>query len=368
MDAIKSLKAMGLFSGSSMDGVNVSIINTDGVDVYETGRSEIFPYDESLRERLKSIQGKKPEADNLQQTFAEVEKELTEFHAEVVKEFGAEDIDIIGFHGHTVCHEPQNHYTSQLGDGKLLAKLTGVQVVNRFPRADIFAGGQGSPLYPIYHAALCANEEKPLAVLNIGGISSLTWLGRNGEMLAFDTGPGNAVIDDWVYHKGAQHMDYNGKLAITGKVNEKIIASLMRHKFFAKYPPKATDRDTFKDKLEHLEGLSLEDGAATATAFVAESIAYSLSLYLPEKPLRLIICGGGARNPTLRRFLRARVEDMEVISGDDLGWNVSAIESQAFAYLAVRRLYELPSSFPETTGALAPIVCGELHKAVKSEK
>jgi anhydro-N-acetylmuramic acid kinase len=250
-----------------------------------------------------------------------------------------------------------------LGDGKLLSELTGLPVVNNFHKADILAGGQGAPLYPVYFEALCRDIEKPLAVLNIGGISSITMLGQHGEMMAFDIGPGNAAINDWTMRKAGLHMDYNGKLAITGKVNEKIVANLMRNKFFAKYPPKAADRSIFQEKLEHLEGLSLEDGAATVTAFVAEAVSYSMSLYLPTPPKEVIICGGGAKNPTLKRFIRQRLEGTEVKGGEEYGWDVSSVEAQTMAYLAVRRMNNMPSTFPNTTGAQASVIAGYLNKA-----
>lgn len=190
----------------------------------------------------------------------------------------------------------------------------------------------------------------------------MTWIGANGEMLAFDTGPGNAPVNDWVFRHAGMHMDYNGKLAISGKVNEHILSSLMKHKYFAMYPPKSIDRNIFNEKLEHLEGLSLEDGAATATAFAAEAIAYSISFFLPEPPKSLIICGGGANNPTLVRFIRSRLPEIEVKTSRDVGWNCDAIEAQAFAYLAVRRLGGMPITFPSTTGVPEPLPGGEISE------
>lgn len=365
MDSIKTLQALGMKSTNSLEGVAVSLISTDGVDVYGVSCNEVFPYDEELCDKIRKILGKKPDTEENKAEIREVEIELTEFHTQLIKDFLSyhnHKIDVIGFHGHTIFHDPNEHYTHQIGDGRLLAQNSGIKVVGKFAKADIFAGGQGAPLYPIYHQALCSNMEKPLAIINIGGNSSITFLGSNGEMLAFDSGPGNAVINDWTFKKAGQQMDFNGKFAITGTVNEKIVDTLMRHKFFAKYPPKAIDRNTFKSKLEHLEGLSLEDGAATATAFVAESIAYAISFYLPEQPKEVILCGGGAKNPSLKRFIRQRLNKIEVKSGEEYSWDVNTIEAQAIGYLAVRRLYNLPSTFPSTTGALQPIVCGNLYE------
>ena len=335
MDVIKTMRAVGLMSGTSLDGVDIAVIKTDGVDVYEFGRAYTVPYEDELRESIRSVLGMKPDSPEHASRIKLVENSLTAFHAMVVNEFlegESEPVDVIGFHGHTIHHEPENHYTCQIGD------------------------------VPVYHAALCAEMEKPVAVLNIGGVSNLTWIGANGEMLAFDTGPGNAPVNDWVFRHAGMHMDYNGKLAISGKVNEHILSSLMKHKYFAMYPPKSIDRNIFNEKLEHLEGLSLEDGAATATAFAAEAIAYSISFFLPEPPKSLIICGGGANNPTLVRFIRSRLPEIEVKTSRDVGWNCDAIEAQAFAYLAVRRLGGMPITFPSTTGVPEPLPGGEISE------
>lgn len=363
MDTIRSVRVIGLMSGTSLDGVDIALIETDGIDIYAFGRAYTVPYDDELREAIRSVLGTKPDTEENRQRIKAVEETLTRFHAEVVKDFLAaeyEPVGLIGFHGHTIHHEPENHYTHQIGNGQLLADLTGIKVVSRFRNADVLAGGQGAPLVPVFHAALCAEMEKPVAVLNIGGVANITWIGANGEMLAFDTGPGNAPVNDWVLRHGGMHMDYNGRLAISGKINERILANLMKHKYFAQYPPKSIDRNLFNEKLEHLEGLSLEDGAATATAFAAEAVSYSVSFYLPEAPKSLIVCGGGANNPTMVRFIRQRLPGIEVKTARDVGWNSDAIEAQAFAFLAARRLAGLPITFPTTTGAPEPLMGGEI--------
>ena len=281
-----------------------------------------------------------------------IENALTEFHIAAAREimFDVEGINLIGFGGHVVCHKPKEHILYQIGDGQKMADALQVKVVSKFRDADILAGGQGAPLAAIYHGALAQKMEKPIVFVDIGGISSLTWIGQNGEMIAFDTGPGNAPVNDWVLKHAGMHMDYNGKLAISGKINESILNSLMKHKYFAKYPPKSIDRNIFNEKLEHLEGLSLEDGAATATAFAAEAISYSVSFFLPEPPKKIIVSGGGANNPTLIRFIRQRLPKIEIETAKEVGWNLDAIEAQAFAYLAVRSYFGLPITFPGTTG------------------
>jgi anhydro-N-acetylmuramic acid kinase len=245
----------------------------------------------------------------------------------------------------------------------MLSELMGISVVSSFRRADILNGGKGAPLSPIYYESLTSKCSKPLAVVDIGGTTDISWFGENGEMTAFISGPGNAVINDWVMKHGGMHIDYNGRLAILGKIHEQILQSLMHHKYLALLPPKACDRNMFNDKMEHLEGLSLEDGAATATAFVAESIVYSMALYLPELPKEVYVCGGGAKNPTLMRFLRQRLPDVTVKTTAERGWNVDAIDAQAAAFWAVRRLNLLPISFPFTTGVPVPCICGELFEA-----
>ncbi len=364
MDLIKTRLALGLMSSSALEGVQAALIETDGVDVYSSGPSEIYPYDDVLRERLRSLYGRR-QGEGYDELISEVGREFTQFNAAVVEDFAssyAVKPEIIGFHGHTVEHIPAERYILQIGDGGLLAKLTGMPVVNHFRQADLAAGGQGAPLTPIYFNALAsaAGLPRPLVILNISGISSVSWFGTNGEMLAFDCAPGNVAINDWVLRHGGMHMDYNGRLAITGTVNNHVLSSLMHHKFLGKYPPKAMDRNLFKEKLEHLEGLSLADGAATATAFVAEAIAYSLAMYVPEMPGEMIVIGGGAANPTLLRFLRQRLEKVNIKTGTDLGWNIDAVEAQAFAYLAVRRTCLMPATYPSTTGAPQPIICGEI--------
>ena len=249
-----------------------------------------------------------------------------------------------------------------IGDGRRLAELTGIKTAARFRSADILAGGQGAPFAPVYYEALTAKMRRPLAVIDVGGTSEVVWFGTSGEMKAFVSGPGNAVINDWVMKHGGMHIDYNGRLAITGRVDEKILAVLMHHKYIALNPPKACDRTVFAEKMEHLEGLSLEDGAATATAFVAESIAYSMALYLPEPPEEAIVCGGGAKNPTLMRFLRQRLPNMTVKTAVEAGWQPEAVDAQEAAFWAVRRLHWLPLSFPATTGAVEPVIGGEIFE------
>lgn len=241
MDIIRPLHALGMSSGTALDGVDVALLKTDGVDVYDFGLSQSVPYDEELRDKIRSVLGKRPDTPENEAAIREVETELTAFHAEIANEIIAaqdEKVDVIGFEGHNIYLDPKNHFSCQIGDGKRLAELTRTKVVNRFQNADLLAGGQGGPLVPVYYQSLCADMGKPLAVVNIGGCANITWIGSIGDMIAFDCGPGNAAINDWVMKHGGMHMDYNGKLAITGKVNEQIVASMMRHKFLRNIRPR----------------------------------------------------------------------------------------------------------------------------------
>ncbi len=367
MDAIKPVWSLGIMSSTSLNGADLALIRTDGVDVNEFGPVRIFPYEEELRQKIRSLQGKPDFPASWKQ---ELDGELTAFHARCVEEF-LEDSEIrpevIGYHGHSLYHNPREHCSLQAGSPELLAKLTGIKVISRFHQADMLGGGQGNPMEALYVNALTADMEKPLAFLNLSGISSLVWIGANGETMGFDAGPGNAAINDWVYKHGNMHMDYNGKLAITGNIHPQILNTLMKHKYFGMYPPKAIDRDYFKEKLEHLEGLSLEDGAATVTAFVAEAVVYSMALYLPEAPKQLIICGGGTQNPTLLRFLRVRLPHVEVKTGSEAGISCEGFSAAAYAFLAVRSLNHMPLSFPGVTGVAEPQMGGEIFDFVQNK-
>ena len=294
-----------------------------------------------------------------------VERALTEAHADAVRllieRHDLTGIDLIGFHGHTILHEPQNRRTWQLGDSALLAKLTGIDVVGDFRVADVAAGGQGAPFVPAYHAALAHALERPLAIVNIGGVANVTWIGiGEGKLRAFDTGPGNALIDDWVLKHTGQNADYDGALAAAGTVDKALVKRALAHPYFQRKPPKSLDRDEFA--AFRPEGLSLEDGAATLTAITALSIAMSRAHFPQQEARRWLVTGGGRHNPTLMQMLStmagAPVAPVEAVGGDG-----DSLEAQAFAYLAVRSLAGLALSFPGTTGVPAPLTGGRLFKA-----
>jgi anhydro-N-acetylmuramic acid kinase len=349
--------AIGLMSGTSGDGIDGALLKTDGERIVETGPGIGEAYDPDFRARLKSAYGQWDPP-------AGLERELTERHAAVVLRLIAAaglspgDIAVVGFHGQTILHEPERHRTRQIGDGARLAALTGIPVVNDFRSADMAAGGEGAPLAPIYHRALAVGLEKPVAMLNIGGVSNVTFIGDGDVLIAFDTGPGNALIDDWAMRHTGEPVDRDGALAKRGKVDEAAVARFLENPFFKRAAPKSLDRDAFK--AFSLGATAAADGAATLTAISAASIAASVAC-LPQAPKRWLVCGGGRHNPVLMAALRARL-GVAVDPIEAIGWDGDLIEANAFAFMAVRSLHGLPISFPGTTGVKRPMTGGRLHR------
>ncbi len=350
--------ALGLMSGTSLDGLDAALIRSDGGGRVEAGPRLTRAYDESFRGRLRAALGQNGQVDG-------VERTLTLKHAEAVRDLLAEanmapaNVCVAGFHGHTIWHEPEAGRTRQIGDGALLAAEIGIDVVCDFRARDMAAGGQGAPLAPLYHAALAADLPKPLAVLNLGGVGNLTWIGPGADrILAFDTGPGNALIDDWAARHTGRPVDVDGALARAGTVSEDALAALLDHPYFALPPPKSLDRDAFDPA--PVAGLSVADGAATLTAFTAAAVARA-GAQLPSPPGRWLVTGGGRHNPALMAALAARLA-APVAPVEAVGWDGDALEAQAFAYLALRSLDGLPLSLPGTTGVARPTTGGVLHR------
>lgn len=363
MNLIKPINVLGVMSSTSYEDVYLSLICTDGIDVYDFLAHQKIPYSEDLRKQIKSIVGIVDD-----EKARRVDENLTDFYIEIIKEFMENHqlkIDLIGLEGQTIYCNMNDCYLKQIGNPQKLADAMNIDVVSNFHNADILSGGQGFPLTPSFYSALMNEVEKPAVVINLSGVASVFWVGEHGEMCAFDAGPCNLAINTWTQKHGGMHMDYNGKLAITGKADEKIVATMMKHKFFAKYPPKSLPNSVFLEKMEHLEGLSLEDGAATLTSFIAEALTYSILMYLPAPPKNIAICGGGVRNPTLVRFVRQKLAYLgaSVKTSDDIGLKIDALDGGAIAFLAARRLNFLPISYPATTGVLEPLIGGELVKA-----
>jgi anhydro-N-acetylmuramic acid kinase len=345
--------ALGLMSGTSLDGIDVATIESDGEAHIATGPALTIPYPADFGDRLRAVLGGVGE-------IAAVEEELTRLHAVAIAQFRGRHpqtrVELIGFHGHTILHEPEHRRTWQIGDGALLARLTGCGVVCDFRSADVAAGGEGAPLAPLYHAALAASLAKPVAVLNLGGVGDVTWIGDGEDILAFDTGPGNAMLDDWVRQHTGQLADFGGALAHSGQVSMAHVANFLAAPYFARRPPKSLDRAAFTAFVP--QGLSPEDGAATLTEMTAAAVA-AARRHFQNPPREFLVTGGGRHNPALMAAL-ARFLGVPVRPVESVGWDGDALEAQAFAYLAIRSRRGLPLTLPTTTGAPRPICGGRL--------
>lgn len=367
----KMMRAIGLMSGTSMDGIDIALLETDGDQRVHRLAAQSIPYSESFRASLRAGLEAALHLTNRDERpgdLASLEQELTQQHADAVLRFMGDRmlqpsaIDIIGFHGQTVLHRPESGLTVQLGNGAMLAQLTGVDVAFDMRAADVAAGGQGAPLVPAYHRALAAKlPERPAAFLNIGGVANLTYIAADGTLTAFDTGPGNALIDDWVHRHTGQSHDAEGQLAATGVVNDGVLRQLLTHDYFGKGIPKSLDRNTFSPA--PVEGLSPADGAATLTAFTAVAVHHALG-FLPEPPRYWVVCGGGRKNKTLMMALAERLE-AAVAPVEAVGLDGDSMEAEAWAYLAVRSLKGLPLSYPRTTGVKYPQPGGKIAKVGK---
>lgn len=363
------LKAIGLMSGTSLDGVDVALIETDGERIGAFGPTGYRAYADSERELLRQAltdAASITRRDARPGVLADAERLVTHAHAEAVENFlrtnslSRDDIDVVGFHGQTVLHRPDQKLTVQIGDGHALAKALGVPVVFDLRAADVAAGGQGAPLVPVYHSALVRMLDRsgPTVVINIGGVANITYI-DDEKLIACDTGPGNALLDDFMLRRTGEAVDRDGRTAVKGRADGEWIAKALGSSFFNSPPPKSLDRNDFATLT--VDSMSTEDGAATLTAFTAASIAM-IAPMLPQLPIRWIVVGGGASNPTLMEMLGERLAPATVVRGSDLGWSGDAIEAQAFAYMAVRSLKGLPLTFPGTTGVAAPQTGGILAK------
>lgn len=359
-------RVIGFMSGTSMDGIDVALLETDGISIERLGPAGFHPYDPSDRKLLRDamkVAASLTDRAARPGILADAEAMVTHRHIRAIDSFlsscqlNRETVDLIGFHGQTMIHRPEIGLTVQIGDGPKLAEHTGIPVVYDFRAADVAAGGQGAPLVPLFHGALVrkAQLEGPVAVLNLGGIANVSYIDSadNDQLIACDTGPANALIDDFMLKRIGVPIDRNGACASRGTVDEAVLNALMGHDYFNKPPPKSLDRDAFM--LPDLTALSDEDGAATLTEFTARAVAHIMR-FLPKPPVLWVLCGGGARNPEMVRRIGAHVGVPTIIS-DELGWSADALEAQAFAYLAVRSLRKLPLTLPATTSVPVP-VCG----------
>lgn len=362
-DAFDPIWVLGLMSGTSMDGIDAAIIETDGATVTAVGPAATVPYEEDLRSAIRDNLGSRAPG-------ADLVRDLTDAHAGAVTalllqnpEF-KDKISLVGLHGHTFFHDPKQGTTVQAGDGARLASALGIDVVYDFRSADVAAGGQGAPFAPLYHRALSleldGEADGPVAVVNIGGISNVTWIGgADDDPVAFDTGPGNALLDDWVSGTTGQGFDRDGMISSKGKIVGTTLENLMDNPYFSEAPPKSLDRLDFTNDV--LAGLSAEDGAATLAAFTCETISAASAVF-PKTPSRWLVTGGGRHNPTIMAGLRSRL-GVPVDPVEAVGWDGDALEAQAFAFLAVRSRRGLPLSVPTTTGVPVPMTGGRFSRA-----
>lgn len=370
----KIYKAIGLMSGTSLDGVDAAILETDGYDFVKPGAFLSVPYSDEEREIIRAAFGLTDRGDA---RVKQAEQIVTDAHIKVVKQLGLEGVELIGFHGQTIHHDPDNRVTMQIGDGKRMARELGVSVVADFRSADVAAGGQGAPLLPLYHRARVRSSKVklPVVILNIGGVANITYIGHN-KILAFDTGPGNALMDDFMKVRTGKLYDEDGKLAAEGEdhfelylMDHKKLAEIearwQAHPFFRKKPPKSLDRDVWS--VSELEGIDLP--TARGMAFLLYFTEYGIlqaqkffprkGFFFKDKPRLYYVTGGGRKNKTLMDLLTFYFK--KVYSVDDLGWNGDALEAEGFAYLAVRSLLSEPISLPTTTGVPRPMTGGKTY-------
>jgi anhydro-N-acetylmuramic acid kinase len=361
------VRAIGLMSGTSLDGVDIALLDTDGERIAAFGATGYRPYSEAERELLRQALAEGvglAARDQRPGVLADAEDFVTRVHGEAVETFLRDtgipraDIAVVGFHGQTVLHRPERRLTVQIGDGEALARRLGMTVAYDFRAADVAQGGQGAPLVPVFHQALARTLDRPhpVALLNVGGVANITWV-DGGDPIACDTGPGNALIDDFMRARTGSPLDRDGDQAGRGRVDEAFVARVLEHEFFAHPCPKSLDRNAFAFANIGLPAFSVADGAATLSALTAAAVARVVPL-LPQPPKSWIVAGGGARNPTLVRMLVERLEPASVVTAHAIGWASDSLEAQAFAYLAVRTLRGLPITFPKTTGAPRPMTGG----------
>ncbi len=369
------LTALGLMSGTSLDGIDLAILKTDGDQVAEPGPTHFYPYSRDLKIFVQraikaALEGRDGAAD-----IGKASGEVTEAHAiavaEILDKAGLKRtaIDVIGFHGQTILHRPKRTPESvgrtwQIGDGQSLADETKIDVVADFRAADIAAGGEGAPFAPLYHAALvrALARKHSVGVINLGGVANVTYIPQDGgnlDLIAFDCGPGNGLVDEWMDLKTGEAMDKDGALARSGQVHSDILRMMLLSPYIRRRPPKSLDRYDFK--IDPVLALSVADGAATLTAFTAACVRASAA-HLPDEPGEWIVAGGGRRNPAMMKAL-ADALDAEVHAAESVGWRGDALEAECFAYLAVRSLRKLPISYPKTTRVPRPLQGGAYHRA-----
>ncbi len=362
----ETMLAIGLMSGTSLDGIDAALIETDGEGVVKPIAFRTEPYSDAARKQLQeatalALTYEKP---RLSPEIGAATEMLTRRHLILIHQLlasagkDAKEVDVIGFHGQTIAHRPDRGWTWQIGDGAMMASALGVPVVHDLRGADVQAGGQGAPLLPVYHRALLSGAQLPVAVLNLGGVGNITFIGRDGTLVAFDTGPANGLVNDWMVKETGKAFDDGGAFAATGTIDKAVLAAMLDNPWFDQPPPKSLDRADFT--IQPARGLGAADGAATLTAFTAATVALALD-HLPERPTKIIVAGGGRHNTTMMAMLSDACE-IPVEPIEAVGQNGDATEAEGFAYMAVRSLKGLPISFPGTTGVPEPLTGGRLSR------
>ncbi|HEY8382047.1 MAG TPA: anhydro-N-acetylmuramic acid kinase [Microvirga sp.] len=356
--------AIGVISGTSMDGIDVSLVSTDGDTVVKPGPGQTYPYPLALRQELLDLitDPSRAQVDPLER----LDREVTEAHLGAIRQFMSEfgvapgTVDLVGLHGQTVYHRPEIRFTRQLGLGRRVADALRIDTVDKFRHADVASGGEGAPFVPLYHRALASGLDQPLMVLNLGGVGNVTYI-DGATVIAFDTGPASAILDDFVLRRRGISFDEDGALAASGTPDAALVKAFMDNPYFDRPAPKSLDRQDFHARAKGVEALSDADGAATLAEFTVQSTLAALR-HVPGSPRRWLVTGGGRRNGHFMRRL-AQELGVPVEPVESVGWNGDFLEAQAFGYLAVRSTRGLPLSLPTTTGVPEPMPGGEWHRA-----
>lgn len=351
----KMKTAIGLMSGTSIDGIDVAIIKSDGHTIHHRGATKYYAYDSKMKNSLAKLISNQPIS---LLEIKKIELEITKKHILAVQDFLLENqidkrnIDAIGFHGQTILHHPKQQITWQIGNAQMLASTVGIAVVADFRTKDLVFGGQGAPLVPIYHLALFSNHKKPLLILNIGGVANVTYIKNNREenLIAFDVCFGNAPLNDAIKKATGKDFDKDGLAASNGEVNQDFVKAILALSYFKKQPPKSLDRNQFDEVIKKFSKLKMEDILASLSFAIGQSVKNSLKFF-PQKPVEIVVCGGGRKNLTIMRDIENATQ-IKIINIDELGIDGDFIEAEAFGFLAIRNLLNLPISYPKTTGVL----------------
>ena len=367
---LESKTAIGIYTDAALSGVDVCLLTTDGLDLFDEPLSISRGYDPGLREELAALKSVTDFSD--MKHLSDLEEKITAHIIETVKELlelgkrTYPKVDIIGLSGQTVYHNALQKINISLANADKIAQTFGIPVINRFIQSDLAAGGKGGPLLASFYEVLTKDMPKPLAVVALGGITALTYIGGVGEMMSFHVGPGNILLDTWVQKRYGQEMDFDGLFGAKGQIDERLLNVLMRHPFLTQPPPKTADRNEFNDLLKQVDGSHPEDGAATLTAFIGRALAEAIA-FLPARPETVILTGGGTLNPTLVLDIKKRLSGMRVETATEFGWDKNTLSAWGYGFLAVRSLFGLPISYPATTGVSEPVSGGLMHMPEKSE-